>query len=327
MVIADSTTVNLYKLAAAALDARRDRRVIVTDVDNFPSDRYVMEGLAAARDLELRWLHPHPVRGPQTEEVVEAVRAGDVALVSLSHVGFKSGAIADMAAITAAAHDQGALVLWDLSHSAGSLPVELDAVGADLAVGCTYKYLNGGPGAPAFLYVRREHQDHMRQPIWGWFGQREQFGMGSTYDPAPGIERFLVGTPPILSLAAVGAGLDVTIEAGMDRLRAKSAVATALMTALFDEWLHPLGLELGTPRDPEQRGSHVSLVHPEAWQLTQALQAAGVIPDFREPDAVRLGFAPVYTRFTDAWDAMDRIRDIVASGAHRSFPSHRARVT
>ena len=326
VAIADSTTVNLYKLASAALDARPGRRVIVTDVDNFPSDRYVFEGLAQARGLELRWLHADPVLGPQPAEV-EQLLDDDVALVSLSHVAYKSGAIAAMDAITAAAHRAGALVLWDLSHSAGSVPLALDADGCDLAVGCTYKYLNGGPGAPAFLYVREALQPELRQPIWGWFGQRDQFAMGPTYDPSPDIRRFLVGTPPILAMAAVAEGIDLIAEAGIDRLREKSVRATSLMVELFDAWLAPLGFSLASPRDPNRRGSHVSVAHPEAWQMSQALIAEAVVPDFREPDVVRLGFAPIYGRFTDAWDAIDRLRDIAASGRHREHPVDRHRVT
>ncbi|HUS62550.1 MAG TPA: kynureninase [Acidimicrobiales bacterium] len=326
VVVSDSTTVNLFKLATAALDARPGRAVIVTDRDNFPSDRYVFEGLVAARGLSLRWIDGDPVEGPRLDDI-RAALDDDVALVSLSHVGYRNGAIADMPAITAAAHDAGALTLWDLSHSVGSVPVDLEAAGSDLAVGCTYKYLNGGPGAPAFLYVRRSLQDELRQPIWGWFGQREQFAMGALYDPAPGIGRFLVGTPPVIALAAAGVGVDLAVEAGIDRLRAKAMRATALMLDLFDAWLAPLGFTLATPRLPHLRASHVSVSHPDAWPIVQAMIERGVVPDFREPDVIRLGFAPIYTRFTDTWDAMRAIAEIVEAGEHRTFSAGRHRIT
>jgi len=224
-------------------------------------------------------------------------------------------------------HDAGALVLWDLSHAAGAVPVELSAAGADLAVGCTYKYLNGGPGAPAFLYVRGDLQERLRQPIWGWFGQRDQFAMGPDYDPVPGIERFGVGTPPVLGMAAVEVGVRLTAEAGIGRLAAKGRALTSLMVALADEWLAPHGVVLASPRDPSRRGSHVTLAHPQAWQITQALIDRGVVPDYRTPDRVRLGPAPLYTRFAEVWDAMARFRDLFAEGAHERYPAERSRVT
>jgi kynureninase len=326
VAVSDSTSVNLYKLAAAALDARPGRRVILTSADNFPTDRYVLEGLAAARGLSLRLLTP-AAGGGIGLDAVEAALGPDVALVALSHASYLSAAVADVAAITAAAHRAGALVLWDLCHSAGALPIELDAWGVDLAAGCTYKYVNAGPGAPAFLYVRRELQGQLRQPIWGWFGQREQFLMGPAYDPAPGIGRFLVGTPPMLSLTPVGAGVEVLAEAGIDRLRARSVRLTELLVALWDEWLRPLGFGLASPRDPARRGGHVALAHPEGYRVSQALIAAGVVPDFRPPDLVRLCPAPAYTRFVEVWDAMARLRDLVADNAHLALDARPGRVT
>src|SRR3954471_6680029 len=262
VAVADSTTVNLYKLAVAALDARLDRTVIVTDDDNFPTDRYVLEGLAAQRGLELRVVHADIDDGLDLNALREAVD-GDTALVSLSHVAYRSGALLDMAAVSAIVHDAGALMLWDLCHSAGSVPVELDASGADLAVGCTYKYLGGGPGAPAFLYVRRELQDALRQPIWGWFGQRNQFAMGPAYEPAPGIDHFLVGTPTVFGITAVQEGVRLLAEAGIERLRAKGLALTAYAIELAEAWVP--GLDLATPADPRRRGSHISLRHPDAW--------------------------------------------------------------
>jgi kynureninase len=250
-----------------------------------------------------------------------------VAAVVLSHVAYRSGALADLPGITRLVHDAGALVLWDLSHAAGSVPVELAAAGADLAVGCTYKYLNGGPGAPAFLYVRRDLQQELRQPIWGWFGQQDQFAMGPAYVPVPGVERFGVGTPPVLGMSAVEVGIGLTAEAGIDRLAAKGRALGELVVALADAWLAPHGVALASPRDPARRGAHVTLAHPQAWQITQALIDRGVVPDYRTPDRVRLGPAPLYTRFVDVWDAMARFCELLAEGAHERYPAERSRVT
>jgi kynureninase len=323
VLVCDSTTVNLYKLARAALALRPDRRAIVVDRSEFPTDRYVLEGIAAELGLELRRLASDPVDGPEPQAF-----AGDVALVVLSQVSYRSGALADLAAITEAVHEAGALVLWDLSHSAGAVPVGLEAHGVDLAVGCTYKYLNAGPGAPAFLYVRSELQPRLRSPIQGWFGQRDQFAMGPGYEPEEGVTRFLAGTPPILGLAAVEAGAELVAEAGIERLRAKGVALTELIVALHDEGLASLGFELGSPRDPARRGSHVALRHPHAWRICRALiERARVVPDFRTPDSVRLGVPPLYTRFVDVWDAIDRLRRLVEAGEHLAYDDTRARVT
>jgi kynureninase len=324
VVVGDSTTVNFYKLVVAALEARPDRRVIVTDETNFPSDRYVLQGLAEQRGLELRLTTGDP--GPA--EIAAAVAGGDVALVTLSHVSFHSGAMLDLPAITAAAHAGRALILWDLSHAVGAVPVRLEEDGVDLAVGCAYKYLNGGPGAPAFTYVRRGLQEQLRQPIWGWFGAADQFAMGPNYRPAPGIDRFSVGTPPIVGLASVEEGAAMVAEAGVDRVRRKSLDLTDLAIGLFDEWLAPLGAELVTPRAIERRGSHLSFRHPDAWPICRALiENHRVVPDFREPDVLRFGFAPLYTRFVDAWDAIDRLREVLARREYEAFSSERSRVT
>jgi kynureninase len=324
VVVSDSTTVNLYKLAAAALDARPGRRVLVTDDDNFPTDRYVFQGLARQRGLELRTVRTDPDAGLDLGALAAALDT-DVALVSLSHVAYRSGALVDMAAVDRLAHDVGALTLWDLSHSAGSVPVPLAT--ADLAVGCTYKYLNGGPGAPAFLYVRADLQAELRQPIWGWFGQADQFAMGDGYDPVPGIERFCVGTPPVLATYAVAEGARIVAEAGIDRLRAKGMAMTSYLIDLADAVLAPLGFTVASPRDPGRRGAHVTLHHPRAWQVCRALLDRDVVPDFRAPERLRLGPAPLYTRFADVWDGVDRIRAIVAAGEHEGYPAERGRVT
>lgn len=327
VVVSDSTTVNLYKLAVAALDARPGRHVLLTDDDNFPTDSYVFQGLAAARGLELRLITTDLDEGLTLSAVREALD-DDVALASFSHVAYRSGAIADLTGITAATHEAGALALWDLSHSAGSVPVPLRSSGADLAVGCTYKYLCGGPGAPAFLYVRSDLQDELRQPIWGWFGQRDQFDMAGQYDAAPGLTRFLVGTPPVLSMIGVREGVRVVAEAGIDALRAKGQALTSYLIELADQWLTPLGFRLASPRDAARRGSHVTLHHPDAWRICRALiEKYDVVPDFRTPDRLRLGPAPLTTSYADVWEGLDRLRRLVESGAHQGYPTQRARVT
>jgi kynureninase len=301
VIVCDSTTVNLYKLALAALAVRPDRRWILTDRANFPTDRYVLEGIAADGSHEIAWLEPDPVDGPQPGDVADALAAhsGDVALVTLSHVNYRSAAIADMAAITAIAHEAGALVLWDLSHSAGSIEIDLDGTGVDLAVGCTYKYLNGGPGAPAWLYVHEAQQTRLRNPIQGWFGQRDQFAMGQGYEPRPDIGAWLTGTPGILGLAAAEVGIRLVAEAGIELIRAKGIALTEFAIALVDDRLSSRGVTIGSPRDATRRGAHVSIRHPDAQRLTAGLIAAGVVPDFRPPDSIRLGLSPLTTSFAD----------------------------
>ncbi|RKQ92779.1 kynureninase [Solirubrobacter pauli] len=310
VLVADSVTVNLFKLVNAILDTGAFTH-LATDQDNFPTDRYVLEGIARARGLELTVFPVDPLYGPQPEDVPEG------ALTVLSHVAYRSGALADVAAFPDT-------VIWDLSHSAGSVPV--DAARMRYAVGCTYKYLNAGPGATGYVYVREP--DALVSPIQGWFGQARQFEMERPYEPAPGITRFLAGTPPILVLAAVEEGVRITAEAGIDALREKSVAQTELLLTLHDQWLAPLGFSVGTPREPHLRGSHVSLRHAEAWPICKALiERADVIPDFRGPDSVRLGVAPLYTRFVDVYDALDRLRDLVERGVHREVDATVSRVT
>jgi kynureninase len=311
VAVTDSTTVNLYRLAVAALEARRPRRIVVIERSEFPTDRYVAEGLARERDLEIRSIEGDPIEGLSTADVARAID-GDVALVILSAVNYRSAAIIDIAAVTSAARDAGALVIWDLSHAAGSIPVELGANRVDLAVGCTYKYLNGGPGAPAYLYVRRELQDELQPPIQGWFAQRDQFEMGPRFERRPGIAGWLVGTPGILGLAAAEAGIELTAEAGIDRIRAKGVALTEYAIELFDAWLAPLGFALGSPRDPARRGAHVAIRHPEAERLTQTLIERNVIPDFRAPDSIRLGLSPLTTSFEDVHRGLAALRDLIA---------------
>ncbi len=326
VLVGDSTSVNLYKLLVAAIGARPGRDVVVCTADDFPTDRYIVAGVAEAQGMTVREL-PADIDEGLDPATLAAALDERVAVVVLSHVAYRSGAKADLAAITRQARDVGALVLWDLSHSVGSVPIELAAAGADLAVGCTYKYLNGGPGSPAFLYVRRELQDELRSPIRGWFGHRDQFAMGPAYEPAAGIERFGVGTPPVLASAAVEVGARLVAEAGIGALAEKGSALTDLAIALGDEWLAPHGVSLASPRDPERRGSHVTFHHPAAWQLTQALIDSGVVPDFRTPDRVRLGPAPLYTRFVDVWDGMDRFRALLEDASFARYPAERARVT
>ncbi len=328
VLVCDSVTINLYKLACAALDvqAGQGRNVIITDDDNFPTDRYVLEGVAAQRGAELRLVHTDMDHGI-SEQALAAALDDRVALVSLSHVAYRSGALADMARLTERIHAAGAFALWDLCHSVGSVPVELDASGADLAIGCTYKYVNAGPGAPAFLYVRGELQERLRQPIWGWFSQRDQFGMGPSYDPAPGIDQFLTGTPNIIGTVAVEEGARLLGEAGIAKLREKGVALTSYLVALADDWLAPLGFALASPREAERRGAHVSLRHDDAWQISQALIREKVVGDYRTPDRVRLGPVPITTRFIDIWDAMDKLRRIAADRSYEDIPADQARVT
>ncbi len=248
--------------------------------------------------------------------------------MTLSHVCFKSGYLYDALAVTERAHEAGALVLWDLSHSVGAAPVDLDRCGVDLAIGCTYKYLNGGPGSPAFLYVSRDLQEAASSPIWGWHGQRSPFAFDLGYEPLEGVGRFLTGTPPVLSLLAMEAALDLTLEAGMDRIRAKSVQLTSYLIHLVDAVLGPLGFTLGTPRDPGRRGSHVSIRHPEGYRINRALiEEMQVLPDFREPDNIRLGLAPLYTSFAEVWEAVDRIRLTVEEKRYERYSTTRQTVT
>jgi kynureninase len=337
IAIADSTSTNLYKLALAALRACPGRTKIVTDDLNFPSDVYIFQGLAAfgpasfdygrpkaspsAQDASYQIVivpSPDGIHGP-VERLLAAIDE-DTALVSLSHTVFKSAYTYDMAAITAHAHRMGALTLWDLSHSAGSVNVDLNGANADLAVGCTYKYLNGGPGAPAFLYVRKDLQDELTNPISGWFGQKNAFAFGLDYEPASGIRRFLTGTPSILSVAPIETGVDLLLEAGMDRLRAKSVRQTEYLIELWREWLAPLGFTMNSPADSAWRGSHVSLGHPDAWRIDQALiEEMNVLPDFRKPNNIRLGITPLYTTFAEIHEAVKRMQRVVEEKLYEKY--------
>jgi len=311
VAVIDSTTVNLYRLASAALDARPDRRAVALARSEFPTDRYVLEGLAAARNLEIRWLGEDPVDGVRLDDV-ERVLDGELALLVLSHVNYRSAALADLPAITSRGRAAGAMVLWDLSHAGGAVPVGLEAGGADLAVGCTYKYLGGGPGAPGYLYVRRELQAQLRPPIQGWFAQADQFAMGPRFRGRAGIAGWLTGTPGIIGLAAAEAGIALTAEAGVTPIRTKGLALTEYAIELHDAWLAPLGCTVGSPRDGARRGAHVAIRHPDAERLTAELIDRGVIPDYRAPDSIRIGCSPLTTSFEDIWRGFDQLRTLLA---------------
>jgi len=303
VIACDSTSVNLFKLIAAALAMRPGRKVVLSEPGNFPTDLYLIAGLEAQGFAERR-LAP--------AEELEGAFDDSVAVLLLTHVHYKTGAMHDMARLTRAAHEAGALVLWDLSHSAGAVPIDLNGCEADLAVGCGYKYFNGGPGAPAFAYVAKRHQAALQQPLTGWMGHAAPFAFTDDYAPAPGIDRLLTGTPPILGLAALEAGVRLIAEIGVERLAAKSRALSQFLRAAVAEVAPDLACV--SPEDPQPRGSHLSFRHPEAYAVAQALIARGVIPDFREPDVLRLGLSPAYIRFEDGWHAAQALGEVLASG-------------
>jgi kynureninase len=321
VLVSDSTSVNLFKIAVAALRARDGRTTIVTDGLNFPTDLYVLDGVARLLGGGRRVVVVPARDGILVDPSDLAAAVGpDTALLSLSHVAYKSGFLHDLPAVTPIAHDAGALVLWDLSHSAGVVPIDLEASDADLAVGCTYKYLNGGPGAPAFLYVRTELQKTLENPITGWFGREDPFTFAPDFLPAAGASRFLVGTPPVLSLAAAEAGIDLALEAGVEAAREKSVAMGRFLERCFETLLEPLGVTLRSPREVERRGSHLSFGHPEALAVDRALIAEmNVIPDFRPPDVIRFGFAPLYNTFEDLFEGANRFRRVLDDERWRRY--------
>lgn len=327
VTMADSTSVALYKLALGGLLARPGRNKIVTDNTNFPTDNYVLDAVAKLTGGSVITVPSSDgIHGPEGA-IIDALDE-ETAFLSLSHVIFKSGYLYDMRKLTAAAHAVGAMVLWDLSHSVGVVPIDLEGDGVDLAVGCTYKYLNGGPGSPAFLYVSKERAADVENPITGWWGHREPFAFALDYHPTASITRFNTGTMPILSLVPVEVGVALTAEAGVERIRAKSVAMSTFFAEQARRRLHPLGFQMASPTDPSRRGSHVSLRHAHAWQVVQAMIERGkIIPDFREPDNIRFGFAPLYTSFRDVHTAIGRIVGILDDGLHTAYPTHRQRVT
>jgi kynureninase len=304
VVACDSTSANLFKVLAAALSLRPGRRTIVTNKGNFPTDVYIAEGLAAfaAQCCEVRYAEPSELA---------AALDDNVAAVSFTHVDYKSCRIEDMAGVTALAQKAGALAVWDLAHSAGAVPVSLNAAGADFAVGCGYKYLNGGPGAPAFLFAARRHHAQMTQPLTGWMGHATPFTFDYRYQPAPGIRRMLTGTPPVVALSVLEESVGLMLDAGIARLRDKGKQMTALMMALIERECAGHGLELGTPENAERRGNHVIYRHPEAYAIVQALKARGVVGDFRNPDCIRLGIAPIYLSYRNIFDAVQHLREVM----------------
>lgn len=311
VVVTDSTSINLFKMLWAAVAMRPSRKKIILEGSNFPTDNYIAQGLAAARGGGIEVL----LR--EKDEIAAAID-DDTAAVCITHVHYKTGHIHDMAAITARAHAAGALAIWDLCHSAGAMPVDLNGCAADFAVGCTYKYLNGGPGSPAFLFVAKRHQDAARQPLTGWWGHAAPFAFDPDYAPHPGIRQFLTGTQPIVSLALAEIGLDLMLEADIAALRAKSIALSELFIRLVEERCGRYGFTLASPRDPAMRGSQVAFHHPEGYPVMRALIESGVIGDFRAPDIVRFGFAPLYVRYADVWDAADVLTEIMATEAWRA---------
>ena len=333
ILVTEATSINLFKLAVAALQARPNRAGVVSDVLNFPSDLYILQGiinlLGKNHYLKLISSADGITIAP---DAVDAAIDNDTALVSLTHVAFKSAYMYNMARVTKKAHEVGALMLWDLSHSVGSVPVDLNGCNVDLAVGCTYKYLNGGPGSPAFLYMRRDLQVQLSQPMWGWFATENPFAFELDFTPASDISRYRVGTPPMISMRALEPAVDILLDATMERLRAKSIKQTEYLIFLADQWLTPLGFTLGTPRQAEIRGSHVSLRHPESYRISRALiesppPAVQVIPDFREPDNIRLGITPLYTTFTEIHQSLNRMRTIVEEKIYERYSIERLSVT
>ncbi|MEF2978350.1 kynureninase [Subtercola sp. YIM 133946] len=298
VVVGDSTTVSLYKLVRTALHANAGRSEIVIDSGNFPTDRFIVEGIAAETGATLRWIDADPNQGATVDDV-RAVLGQNTAVVLLSHIAYRSGYLANIREITELAHAHGALVVWDLCHSVGAVPIELDEWQVDFATGCTYKYLNGGPGSPAFVYVRSDLIASSRQPIWGWMGDKTPFDMAAGYQPADGIRRFLSGTPPVLGMLAMGEMLGLIAEVGIDAIRRKSLLLTDYAIALFDERLAQLGVTLSTPREHEVRGGHVTLDHPVFRESMAGLWQQGIIPDFRAPSGIRLGLSPLSTSFAE----------------------------
>jgi kynureninase len=330
VIVSDQTSLNLFKLATAALRLRPGRPRIVTDSLNFPSDLYILQGIVDLLGGKHEIVRIGSRDGDVTPDLqaLEAAIDGSTALVTLSQVTFKSGYLYDMPNITRRAHEAGALVLWDLSHSAGAVPIALDECGADFAIGCTYKYLNGGPGSPAFLYVNRQLQSQAVSPIWGWWGEAQPFAFELDYRPAPGAQRFLTGTAPVLSATALEAALGPVLEAGIERIREKSIALTEYAISLFGARLAGLGFAMGSPRESARRGSHISLRHPEGYRINRALiEEMNVIPDFREPDNLRLGFSPLYVAFLDVWTAIDRLERVVRESLYEKYPRQRLLVT
>lgn len=335
VVVCDTTSVNLFKLAAAALKYKAGKKVLVSDEFNFPTDLYVFQGvidlLNGGHQLDL--IRSEDSISISQENIKKSI-TDDTALVALTQVAFKSAFMYDIQKVTELAHQKGALAMWDLCHSVGAVPLELNKWDVDLAVGCTYKYLNGGPGSPAFLYVRKDLQKELLPPIWGWFADRDPFAFNLDFTPADGISRYQISTPHILSMAGIEPALEILLEAGIDQLRKKSIEQTEYLIYLAQQSLNPLGFEVGSPLDYSRRGSHVSLRHPEAYRICRALidpqpgdTNLKVIPDFRAPNNIRLGIAPLYTSFMDIHRALKRLKTIVDDGIYQNYSKKQLKVT
>jgi kynureninase len=332
ILVCDTTSVNFYQLCVAAIKARKDRKTIITDAANFPTDRYILEGIAAQFGLKLIIIQNEDPAVATNERITPQVLApylnDDVALVSFQIIQYRSGARSDVKEITEQVRAIGGLVVWDASHAIGAIEIELDNWGVDLCVGCTYKYGNSGPGSPAWLYVAKRMQNQLQVPIQGWFAQEAQFEMGPKFDRAKNIRGFQIASPSLIGIRCVQSAFKMIEEAGIKKISNKAVVGTQLMIDLFDQWLKPLGFELNTPRDPNHRGGHISLIHPDAAQICVALRTlVKVVPDYRTPNSIRVAISPLATSYVELYDGFERIRELVASGRYRQVKDGGSRVT
>jgi kynureninase len=332
VLVCDTTSVNFYQLCLAAINARPGRKTIITDAANFPTDRYILEGIARQLSMNLVIIDNEDPAIAENElitaELLEKYMSEDVALVTFEVIQYRSGARTDIQSVTDLARSYGALVVWDASHAAGAIEMNFDANGADLAVGCTYKYGNSGPGSPAWLYVNKRVQKELQVPIQGWFANEDQFGMGARFEKAEGIRGFQIASPSIVGIRSVQIAFAMIEEAGIDVIASKAAMGTQMMIDLFDEWLAPLGYTLLTSRNPQERGGHISLGHPDAAKICIALRKfANVIPDYRTPNAIRLAIAPLPTSYVEVWDGFARIRDLTESRQYEQVQGSDSRVT
>jgi kynureninase len=332
VMVCDTTSVNFYQLCLAAIHARPGRKTIITDAANFPTDRYILDGIAKQFGLNLVIIDNENPANAQYERITTDVLApylnDDVALVTLEVIQYRSGARTDLKSITDQVRAIGALLVWDASHAVGAIELNLDANGVDLCVGCTYKYGNSGPGAPAWLYVSKRVQSELQVPIQGWFAQDAQFEMGAVFERSQTIRGFQIASPSLMGIRCVQTAFSMIKEAGIDAIAHKAAIGTQMMIELYDAWLAPLGIELNTSRDPKERGGHISLVHPDAAQICVALRTiSNVIPDYRTPNSIRLAISPLPTSFVEVWDGFERMRDLVASGRYKEVQEGGSRVT
>jgi len=332
ILVCDTTSVNFYQLCVAAIKARKDRKTIITDAANFPTDRYILEGIASQFGVNLIIIQNEDPAIAQNERITPEVLApyltNDVALVSFQIIQYRSGARSEVKAITDQVRAIGGLVVWDASHAIGAIEIELDKSGVDLCVGCTYKYGNSGPGSPAWLYVSKKIQSELQVPIQGWFAQDAQFEMGPKFDRAKNIRGFQIASPSLIGIRCVQTAFKMIAEAGIDQIARKAALGTQLMIDLYDLWLKPLGFELNTPRDAQNRGGHISLVHPDAAQICVALRTLSkVIPDYRTPNSIRVAISPLATSYVEVWDGFDRMRELVSSGRYKNVKEGDSRVT